>query len=273
MLPPKIFVGSSSEGLRVARAIQMELSGDAAVTLWNQGCFSLGQSTLESLVAALEEFEFAILVVTADDMVVSRHKSTASARDNVLFEIGLFMGRLGRGKTFIVFDRAKPAKIPADLKGITVASFDGSDTNLQRAVGPACNQIRIEISRRISPQEIWYTEFHFGKNTYKETIEIFEIKPEIIGLRSYEHVGGKTTSYQVKGFRGRAFDWLEYHTIDGDGGGAILLRHIGAGLARGLIVAGHCDTGALRCYENRWVSPSGPKYDPSWLKPIVTNLL
>src|SRR5690349_19066402 len=98
MLKPKIFVGSSSEGLGVARAIQMELANDASLTLWNQGCFSLGQSTLESLVAALEEFEFAILVVTADDMLVSRHKSTPCARDNVLFEIGLFMGRLGRGR-------------------------------------------------------------------------------------------------------------------------------------------------------------------------------
>jgi hypothetical protein len=273
MLKPRIFVGSSSEGLRVARAIQIELGGDANVTIWNQGCFSLGEATLESLVNALRAFEFAILVITADDRVVARRKSTPAARDNVLFELGLFMGRLGQSRTFVFYDSSKPAKIISDLQGITFATFDGGDSNLQSAVGPGCTQIRNQIARARVPQEVWYTEFQFGKNLYRETLSFVETTPEIAGSKVYEHVGGRTTTYAIRGFRGKGFDWLEYHTDDGGGGGAVLLRHLGAGLARGLIVAGHCDTGALRCYENRWVAPSGPKYDPAWLKPIVTDLL
>ena len=34
---PRVFVGSSSEGLEVARALQYQLSADADVVLWNEG--------------------------------------------------------------------------------------------------------------------------------------------------------------------------------------------------------------------------------------------
>src|SRR5450759_2182044 len=131
MSKPRVFVGSSFEGLPVAQAIQVELRDDALVTVWNQGCFGLGESTLESLVVALEKFDFAILVVRGDDKTVTRKQAAASARDNVLFELGLFMGRLGRGRTFIFYDTSNPPKVIGDLKGITFAAFDGSDRNLQ----------------------------------------------------------------------------------------------------------------------------------------------
>jgi predicted nucleotide-binding protein len=103
MTPPRpsVFVGSSSEGLNVARNIQALLDRECEVKLWDQGVFGLSTGTLESLVLALDEFDFAILVLTPDDMILSRGQEHPSARDNVLFELGLFMGGLGRPRTFI----------------------------------------------------------------------------------------------------------------------------------------------------------------------------
>ena len=40
------------------------------------------------------------MVGTADDQLTLRDEAQQSARDNVLFELGLFTGRLGREKFF-----------------------------------------------------------------------------------------------------------------------------------------------------------------------------
>jgi predicted nucleotide-binding protein len=49
-----------------------------------------------------KETDFAAFVVTADDVTASRGRRKASPRDNVVFEIGLFMGAIGRERTFVV---------------------------------------------------------------------------------------------------------------------------------------------------------------------------
>jgi Predicted nucleotide-binding protein containing TIR-like domain len=269
---PRVFVGSATEGLAIARAVQMELSDDAEVTVWNQGVFSLGKSALESVLAASQEFDFAILVIRADDVVIKRNLRSPAARDNIWFEIGVFAGRIGSGRTFVFYDCASNPSIISDLGGIMFATYDGADANLHRAVSPACTKVRIQMASALLPKEEWYTEFRLGRNLYKETLRFNEISPEIVGVKIYEQSGGKTTLYSLRGYRGRGFDWLEYHSKDGDGGGAIILRHIGAGAARGLIIAGHCDTGALRCYENRWIRPGAGPYNPDWLHTIADSL-
>ena len=95
MSKPSVFVGSSSEGLRVAREIQFKLADVGEVELWDEGVFALGFGALESLVQALNRFDFAVFVLTPDDLTVSRGAPQNSARDNVLIELGLFIGRLG----------------------------------------------------------------------------------------------------------------------------------------------------------------------------------
>lgn len=36
---PSVFIGSSSEGLKVARNVKAQLSNDAEVTIWHEGVF------------------------------------------------------------------------------------------------------------------------------------------------------------------------------------------------------------------------------------------
>jgi predicted nucleotide-binding protein len=83
-LRPRVFIGSSREGHAIAEAIQLNLDHACEVTIWSQGVFGLGEGTLESLVEKLDSFDFAILVLTNDDVTISREEMKQSPRDNVL---------------------------------------------------------------------------------------------------------------------------------------------------------------------------------------------
>lgn len=147
-IKPSVFVGSSSEGLRVAQTIQVLLDRVCEVEVWSQGVFGLTQGPLESLVLALERFDFAVLVLTADDLTVTRGTERPVARDNVLFELGLFVGGLGRDRTFMLFDRTHPPSLPSDLAGVTAATYEPHTSgNLQAALGAACTQIQNTIEK------------------------------------------------------------------------------------------------------------------------------
>ena len=143
-ITPSLFVGSSSEGVEAAEAIQVNLERDAEITLWSHGAFGPNEGYLESLVSALDRFDFAILVLTPDDLVSSREIVNQAPRDNVMFELGLFMGRLGRNRTFAVRSDAPTMRLPTDLAGVNLLSFQAerSDGNLIAALGPACTRIR-----------------------------------------------------------------------------------------------------------------------------------
>lgn len=92
-------------------------------------------------------FDFAVLVLTPDDLVNSRELETFGPRDNVIFELGLFMGRLGRSRTFILHPSAAGLKIPTDLSGVITAQYQWprDDGNRAAAVGAACDSIRAAI--------------------------------------------------------------------------------------------------------------------------------
>jgi FMN phosphatase YigB (HAD superfamily) len=144
MTKPSVFIGSSSEGLNLARAVRSLLARDAEITLWNEGFFALGNTFIETLVNSLPRFDFAILVLTPDDLVTSRAVESFGPRDNVLFELGLFMGRLGRSRAIILHQAGGAIKVPSDLSGVTTATYEWprEDGSHKSAVGAACDSIR-----------------------------------------------------------------------------------------------------------------------------------
>ena len=143
---PFVFVGSSTEGLPVAKALQAGLADCADITLWTQGIFEPSYGYLESLVKALEQADYAVLVLTPDDVTESRGTASSSPRDNVVFELGLFIGRLGRQRCFFVYDKSAPPKLPTDLLGISGAVFcRRSDGNLAAALGPVCLSVETRL--------------------------------------------------------------------------------------------------------------------------------
>ena len=115
----------------------------------SQGVFGLSEGGLESLVEKADMFDYAILVLTSDDLTESREMTTQSPRDNVIFELGLFMGTLGRLRTFIVYDRTADLKLPSDLAGVTPATYAPPTAGtLQSALGAPSTQILSAIQAR-----------------------------------------------------------------------------------------------------------------------------
>jgi predicted nucleotide-binding protein len=115
-LRPTVFVGSSAEGIPVLEAIQVLLERPCEVVPWTV-IFPPGEFTLESLDQRMAGFDFAVLVMTADDVVKSRGQKLFAPRDNLLLELGLCMGRLGRRRTFVVSDRTIRMKFLQILLG------------------------------------------------------------------------------------------------------------------------------------------------------------
>jgi hypothetical protein len=149
-MKPTLFVGSSSESLDVAYAAQRNLEDVAEVVVWTQGIFELTKSYLESLLEALEDTEFGLFIFGADDLIRIRGAEMATARDNVVFELGLFIGRLGRDRTFILMPKSSADfHLPTDLLGISTATFQppSRPERLQAALGPACHDIRLAIRK------------------------------------------------------------------------------------------------------------------------------
>jgi len=147
---PRLFVGSSKESLNYAYAIQQNLDDDAEVTVWTQGIFKLTKTAVENLVLTLDKTDIAVFVFAPDDALRLRNQRYAAVRDNVVFELGLFMGKLGPQRTFVVVPKGSgDLRIPTDLAGITPGRFDANrkDKNLQAALGPFCNEIRNQIRR------------------------------------------------------------------------------------------------------------------------------
>ena len=151
---PAVFIGSSVKGLSVARDIQLLLDHDLNFTIWSQGVFGLSSGTLESLVKATDKFDFAVLVVTPDDVTTKRSDQGPrnSPRDNVVFELGLFMGALGRDRVYIVRPRDVDIEMPSDLAGITPADYDPNREDQHAALGAASTRILREI------QASWKTD-------------------------------------------------------------------------------------------------------------------
>jgi hypothetical protein len=144
---PSLFIGSSSEGLAIANKIQLLLENEVNCEIWNQGTFSLGESYLESLENAVNNNDFGVFVFTADDTIESRGEVKKIARDNVIFELGLFVGKLSRKKAFIVYPRGKDIHILSDFSGVSIASYDPDNQNLLSALGIPCEKIRQAIQK------------------------------------------------------------------------------------------------------------------------------
>lgn len=120
----RLFVISSKEALPIAEAIKAAFQDDTFETkLWVEDTFRACSYTLEDLERELDEADFAVAVAHADDETTSRGKDWPAPRDNVIFELGLFMGRLGRKRAILMEPRGEGIKLPSDLAGVTTITY------------------------------------------------------------------------------------------------------------------------------------------------------
>lgn len=149
-MKPKLFIASSKKSIKIAQALRHNLDSDAEITPWNESFFELSKATLHSLIDNLDAFDFGIFVLNADDKVIINAAEQHIPRDNVVLELGLFVGRLGIERVFVVEPEGKErVHLPTDLLGLTTARFnpDREDRNFVAALGKASDQIRDAIEK------------------------------------------------------------------------------------------------------------------------------
>jgi predicted nucleotide-binding protein len=140
---PRVFIGSSSEHRTIAEILHMNLNEAVDCTPWYGGAFILSAGNLENLDRIASEYDYAILVVDPDDVTEKRGATLHTPRDNVIFELGLFMGRIGRNKTFLVYCEDTPPSLPSDLLGVAGAPYRRRvDNNLELALLPVCTRLK-----------------------------------------------------------------------------------------------------------------------------------
>jgi predicted nucleotide-binding protein len=149
---PILFIGSSSEQLAVAEVVARLFPADlASVTLWNKDVFGASRFPIEDLEAQVKAADFALLVAGSDDEVTSRGTVSTAPRDNVIFELGLFMGALSRQRTFILTPKGMAIKLPTDLLGITHLRFDPGASDPAVGVENTVAEL-VEIVKRDGPR-------------------------------------------------------------------------------------------------------------------------
>lgn len=135
---PHLFIGSSKEQFKRVRVMDSFMKRRKVQCLPWQTLFAPGSITIDALLAATVKADFAALIISNDDVTTSRHKQEKSPRDNVLLELGLFMGRLGRERTFVIHE--KGAKVPSDLSGLTRIPFSSPASFLK-----GCEAVKNQI--------------------------------------------------------------------------------------------------------------------------------
>jgi hypothetical protein len=142
----KLFVGSSKEGLAFADKVTEQITrecGDwiTSETWSDGGVFTLNNSALDSLLKASRKFDYGILVASKDDILHSRGKDHFVPRDNVMFEMGMFLGSLGLTRAFLLVE--EESKLPTDYNGVTVSYFQrGKAGSLEKAIGDIVRSIQ-----------------------------------------------------------------------------------------------------------------------------------
>lgn len=179
---PTIFIGSSSEGFDIAKKIQELLDDTAECRLW-KGAFDYGKSNYDNLTSKISFYDYAILIATADDITISRKKSTSSPRDNVVFEFGLFAGGLGKSKVFYIIEEG--TKILTDLSGITQPFIPSKkSSNFDDALRTSASEIKQYILNKEKTYELGFlpsTALAYGYfiNFVERTVErLLEDKSE-----------------------------------------------------------------------------------------------
>jgi hypothetical protein len=114
----RLFIASASENLGTAEALQAALdSRGVSSVVWNRA-FQFSCTNVENLETIAAQVSGAIFLMGPDDLLMIRDRSMTATRDNVLLELGLFIGKLGRPQCVIVQPQLPNWRCPTDLNGM-----------------------------------------------------------------------------------------------------------------------------------------------------------
>ena len=136
---PNIFIASSGDSKPIAQAVKANFDGEADVDIWWENVFKLNKSTLSTLMNRASYYDFFIAVFAADDVAIIKKEQKNVTRDNVIFEFGLFLGRIGLDRTFFILE--ENVELFSDWEGVTRTTFNRGE-NLASSLEASCNKIR-----------------------------------------------------------------------------------------------------------------------------------
>jgi len=182
----KIFIASSGENLDLAHAVEENLHRDFETRVWDEDVFRLSQYPLDELAEQLRNSDFGIFIMHPTDIAVIRGEKEPIPRDNVIFELGLFMGQLGRNRTFLIVPHPCPdLHLPSDLKGLIVGDYEieRRDKSTIAALAPVCSKIRRLVNERslkILKQRIGLLQVGLFPDFVSEFDKILRVSRDIV---------------------------------------------------------------------------------------------
>ena len=220
---PSVFIGSSKEAQDRATMFAKALARVARVTCWwDNGVFPIGSQTLSVLTMLPEAYDFGVFLLTPDDKIEIRGTDYMTARDNVLFELGLFLATMGADRAIAVLEtytepapraedtegtppeeRAQPSgskgprkpklvtKSPSDLEGLTIPRFKGRTRDeLAASIAEKAAQIAAQIQRKGRRRRPFILREGYGTDD-KPSGFFFELSAEAINRRAARLAGYK----------------------------------------------------------------------------------
>ena len=145
MSKPRTFIGSSSERLEVARELARYLKPGTDVVPWDTSV-PVGSYTLDAILDKAGGCDFGVFVFAPDDVLYSRSQEFWATRDNVVFELGLFMGRLGRERALLVVPKVDGHRMLTDLLGLTYVTYEPEGANRAESLRKAAKQLLTSMS-------------------------------------------------------------------------------------------------------------------------------
>ena len=151
MHKPRLIVFSSGKAIKVAEAVKQNLERGFVVDVWTENFFDDNNSPpLNTFLKKLMCYDVAVLILGDDDVQLSTvdGKPINVPRDNVIFELGATMARMGTRKTFLLTPEEPHVKLPTYFKGIEPLTYcKRSDENYVSGTGSACAQIRDRVAK------------------------------------------------------------------------------------------------------------------------------
>lgn len=151
---PNLFLGSSVEGMPIAHAIATGLKYARIIPrIWTSpGLFDPGGVNIDVLLREVDTADFAAFVFGPDDRIALRGSDYSVPRDNVIFELGLFMGTLDRRRAVFIQESGADIKIPSDLLGVVPITFvRKAGQNEACMIAPVCIEL-IRIVKELGPR-------------------------------------------------------------------------------------------------------------------------
>ncbi|MCK5242213.1 nucleotide-binding protein [bacterium] len=123
----KVFiVHGHDEEMKQAVARYFEKAGFEAIILHEKP--NSGRTIIEKI-NDYSDVPFAAVILSPDDVAYSGKDKKYRARQNVIFELGFFIGKLGRENVFPIYKNDSNIELPSDYDGVIYIPYDKSSND------------------------------------------------------------------------------------------------------------------------------------------------